>query len=220
MVILSIETSTRVCSAALSKNGVCIAYRIQEENANHIQILPLFIQELLDIARSQSLNIQAIALSEGPGSYTGLRIGTSIAKGLCYGMKVPLVPIPSLEVLSASAQIDPELHPILCPMIDARRMEVYTQLYTFNEQGLLVAQSSQGRQIVYYFGDGAEKCQTLLESDTVHYLGNVLPNAYVMGALALQRLTNEQYTPIDIAYYEPFYLKEYVAAQSHVKGLK
>lgn len=235
MVILSIETSTRVCSAALSKNGVCIAYRIQEENANHIQILPLFIQELLDIARSQSLNIQAIALSEGPGSYTGLRIGTSIAKGLCYGMKVPLVPIPSLEVLSASAQIDHELHPILCPMIDARRMEVYTQLYTFNEQGLLVAQSSvearviennewllsaQGRQIVYYFGDGAEKCQTLLESDTIHYLGNVLPNAYVMGALALQRLTNEQYTPIDIAYYEPFYLKEYVAAQSHVKGLK
>ena len=235
MVILSIETSTRVCSAALSKNGECIAYRIQEEKANHIQVLPLFIQELLDIARTKSLVIQAIALSEGPGSYTGLRIGTSIAKGLCYGMQVPLVPIPSLEVLCASAQVDAASPLLLCPMIDARRMEVYTQLYTLTEKGLLVSQSpvearviennewllsARGEQSVYYFGDGAEKCQALLETNAIHYLNNIIPNARFMGALALQRLTKEGYTPVDVAYYEPFYLKEYVAAPSHVKGLK
>ena len=143
MTLLCIETSTTVCSAAVVKDGQVIASHISREGGNHAQLLPCFIDELMTTIRQQSLSLDGVALSEGPGSYTGLRIGASLAKGICYGLNIPLLPIPTTQVLAASfiAQTPDTIHTpqstihtphstILCPMIDARRMEVYTALYT------------------------------------------------------------------------------------------
>ena len=140
MTILCIETSTSVCSAAICKDGVpgkqCISY----DGSNHARLLPRYIEELLSYAREQGLSIDAVALSEGPGSYTGLRIGASTAKGLCYGLNIPLIPVPTLEVLCEAAKknlssVSPKdglysvSEAVLVPMIDARRMEVYTAVF-------------------------------------------------------------------------------------------
>ena len=128
MTVFSIETSTRVCSAALSVDGQTIASRMNREDSNHARFLSIFVNELLDELNAQSLSLDAVALSEGPGSYTGLRIGASTAKGLCYGYDIPLIPIATTEVLCASLMAKKELQDgdYLLPMIDARRMEVYT----------------------------------------------------------------------------------------------
>ena len=133
MIVLCIETSTSVCSAAVCKDGKPLKQCICLEGSNHARLLPLYIEELLHFAKQQSLSIDAVGLSEGPGSYTGLRIGTSTAKGLCYGLNVPLIPVPTLQVLCAAAKdklpITNDQSPLLLPLIDARRMEVYTALY-------------------------------------------------------------------------------------------
>ena len=132
MTILCIETSTSVCSAAICKDGAPIKQCINYEGSNHARLLPLYIDELLTLAREQGLTIDAVALSEGPGSYTGLRIGTSTAKGLCYGLNIPLIPVPTLEILVEAAKEQSSISnlqsSIMIPMIDARRMEVYTQI--------------------------------------------------------------------------------------------
>ncbi len=229
MTILCIETSTSVCSAAICKDGAPIKQCICLEGSNHARLLPRYIEELLSFAREQALSIEAVALSEGPGSYTGLRIGTSTAKGLCYGLNVPLLPVPTLEVLKIASGIK---EGILIPMIDARRMEVYTQIdgetkavVVENEESLIKDQLPMtDDQSVYYFGDGAEKCSSIFTKPNWHYVPGIVPEAKYVGALA-EQITNHQ-SPItnaksvDLAYYEPFYLKEFIAAQSHVKGLK
>ena len=226
MTILCIETSTSVCSAAICKDGKPIKQCINYEGSNHARLLPLYIEELLAFAREQGLSIEAVALSEGPGSYTGLRIGTSTAKGLCYGLNVPLIPVPTLDVLcEAARKQSPNTNhqsPIFLPMIDARRMEVYTMIN--GETKAVVVENEEtlysGDEEVYYFGDGAEKCQKVFTKPNWHYLPGIVPEAQYVGGLANKRpMTNEQ-RPIDLAYYEPYYLKEFVAAQSHVKGLK
>ena len=265
MTILCIETSTSVCSAAICKDGVpgkqCISY----DGSNHARLLPRYIEKLLSYAREQGLSIDAVALSEGPGSYTGLRIGASTAKGLCYGLNIPLIPVPTLEVLceaakknlsSVSEQGERSVsEAVLVPMIDARRMEVYTAVFDSeskeesrkskddraravvveNEESLLCQQaqpavcalSAEGglsaQRSYYYFGDGAEKCAKIFTKPNWHYVPNIVPEAQFMGALAEQiinhksQITNHKST--DLAYYEPFYLKEFIAAPSHVKGL-
>ena len=223
MTILCIETSTSVCSAAICKDGAPIKQCICLEGSNHARLLPRYIEELLSFAREQALSIEAVALSEGPGSYTGLRIGTSTAKGLCYGLNVPLLPVPTLEVLKRASGVK---EGILIPMIDARRMEVYTQID--GETKAVVVENEEslyaGDEDVYYFGDGAEKCSRIFTKSNWHYVPGIVPEAKYVGALA-EQITNHQ-SPItnaksvDLAYYEPFYLKEFIAAQSHVKGLK
>ena len=270
MTILCIETSTSVCSAAICKDGVPAKQCIHYEGSNHARLLPLYIDELLQYARENGLTIDAVALSEGPGSYTGLRIGTSTAKGLCYGLNVPLIPIPTLDVLCAAAKrslssVSPQdglcsVSPqdglcsvseqsersvsaaVFIPMIDARRMEVYTaifdsgskvesrkseeervravvveneeSLYSVSEAGLSAQRS------IFYFGDGAAKCQAVLTSPNWHYLPNIVPEAQYVGRLAEQIAVHcTPYTVHQLAYYEPFYLKEFIAAPSHVKGL-
>ncbi len=223
MTILCIETSTSVCSAAICKDGAPIKQCICLEGSNHARLLPRYIEELLSFAREQALSIEAVALSEGPGSYTGLRIGTSTAKGLCYGLNVPLLPVPTLEVLKRASGVK---EGILIPMIDARRMEVYTQID--GETKAVVVENEEslyaGDEDVYYFGDGAEKCSRIFTKPNWHYVPGIVPEAKYVGALA-EQITNHQ-SPItnaksvDLAYYEPFYLKEFIAAQSHVKGLK
>ena len=233
MTILSIETSTSVCSAALSVDGQTIASRINRENTNHARFLSIFVKELLDELKQRTLTLDAVALSEGPGSYTGLRIGASTAKGLCYGYDIPLIPIATTEVLCASLMAKNEVQDgeWLLPMIDARRMEVYTALYRVQNgvpvlQGDIAAkviesaeslEYGQGRNL--FFGDGAAKCKDLL-AEKADFIGDIVPDAADMGPLA-ERYWQEKKVVEgkDLAYYEPFYLKEFIAAQSHVKGL-
>ena len=233
MTILSIETSTSVCSAALSVDGQTIASRINRENTNHARFLSIFVKELLDELKQRTLTLDAVALSEGPGSYTGLRIGASTAKGLCYGYDIPLIPIATTEVLCASLMAKNKVldGDWLLPMIDARRMEVYTALYRV-QNGVPVLQGDiaakviesaeslkygQGRNL--FFGDGAAKCKDLL-AEKADFIGDIVPDAADMGPLA-ERYWQEKKVVEgkDLAYYEPFYLKEFIAAQSHVKGL-
>jgi tRNA threonylcarbamoyladenosine biosynthesis protein TsaB len=232
MTILCIETSTQVCSAAICIGGVPTDRRISIGETNHAQLLPRYVDELLGELTRKGLRIEAVALSAGPGSYTGLRIGTSLAKGLCYGLQVPLLPIDTLQILCASAAAHAHIEDgLLCPMIDARRMEVYTRLYDADlqpkgETRAVVVESEDslmgeeaGKKPVYYFGDGAEKCQTVLTQPNMHYIAGIVPDAQYMGLLAEQMLA-EGFRGADVAYYEPFYLKQFVAAPSHVKGLK
>lgn len=164
MTILCIETSTSVCSAAICKDGVPTKQCICREGSNHARLLPRYIEELLSFAREQNLSIDAVALSEGPGSYTGLRIGTSTAKGLCYGLNIPLIPIPTLEILKTAAR-QKDIDGRLIPLMDARRMEVYTTDNDGKARAVVVENEASlydGDEDVYYFGDGAEKCSKSL----------------------------------------------------------
>ena len=228
MTILCIETSTNCCSAAITINGEAQAIRANLTGANHASELPVFVEELMSEARAKHWNIDAVALSQGPGSYTGLRIGASLAKGLCYGLNIPLIPVDTLQILCAAAVTEqiPQ-NALLCPMLDARRMEVYTSLYTREcartrdiEAKIIdehAFQTELKEQPIYFFGNGAGKCQELIQSHNAYFMGGILPQAQYMGALAehLPQLDIKQ-----VAYYEPFYLKEFIAAPSHIKGLE
>ena len=228
MTILCIETSTSVCSAAICKDGVPSKQCICLEGSNHARLLPRYIEELLAFAREQNLSIEAIALSEGPGSYTGLRIGTSTAKGLCYGLDIPLIPVPTLDVLCEAARERLEVRgerleeTILIPLIDARRMEVYTSVNGETKAVIVDNEDSlyAGEEDVYYFGDGAEKCTKAFTKPNWHFIPNIVPEAQYVGRLANERVSELAISGEAIAYYEPYYLKEFIAAQSHVKGLK
>ena len=238
MTILCIETSTSVCSAAVCKDGKPLKQCICLEGSNHARLLPLYIQELLLFAKEQHLAIEAVALSEGPGSYTGLRIGTSTAKGICYGLDIPLIPVPTLQVLCAAAKEKlsngqwSTANSLFLPLIDARRMEVYTALYDMdlhplsevkavvveNENSLLSLSEGDlsAQRSVFFFGDGAAKCQAVFTNPDWHYIPGIVPQAAHIGWL----IANGQWPAAEkLAYYEPFYLKEFIAAQSHVKGL-
>ena len=228
MTVLCIETSTSVCSAAICTDGKPLKQCICLEGSNHARLLPLYIEELLQLAHEQHLTIDAVALSEGPGSYTGLRIGTSTAKGLCYGLNVPLIPVPTLQVLCAAAK-EKGATGLLCPRIDARRLEVYTALYDADlhplsdVQAVVVENEDSlylGNEEVYYFGDGAKKCQAVFTKPNWHYLPDIVPESRHLATILGPILDNTQRQTVSIAYYEPFYLKEFIAAQSHVKGLK
>jgi len=228
MTIFAIETSTPVCSVAWCIDGQCVAQRIHYENSNHAALLPVFIRELLNEAQQNGWKADSVAVSAGPGSYTGLRIGVSFAKGLCYGWNVPLIAVPTLDILCQSFLSSPlspdtcHLSPIasLVPMLDARRMEVYTEV-----DGQVLAKVVDNANWlpkdgeVYYFGDGAKKCQPILESEHCHFIDQIIPQASVMGVTIAQHhypLIEEK----ELAYYTPFYLKEFIAAPSHIKGLK
>ena len=278
MTILCIESSTSVCSAAICKDGEPIKQCISYEGGNHARLLPRYIEELLSLAREQGLSIEAVALSEGPGSYTGLRIGASTAKGLCYGLNIPLIPIPTLEVLCQAAKKNLSSaspkdglysvnEAVLIPMIDARRMEVYTAIFDSelkvesrkskeqrvravvveNEESVLFERSGlsslsaavynlsaegglAAERSYYYFGDGAEKCAKIFTKPNWHYVPNIVPEAQFMGTIVESRKSkvesrkSKEESPkmisgAELAYYEPFYLKEFIAAPSHVKGL-
>lgn len=232
MTILNIETSTTCCSAAITIDGKPVASVEQLANANHASQLPVFIQQLLQEANANGWHLDAVALSQGPGSYTGLRIGASTAKGICYGLNIPLIPVDTLQVLCASVPsgVLPD-NALLCPMLDARRMEVYTALYQQTGEQLSSISEVQAmiidadafaqtlaQQPIYFFGNGAAKCQSVITHPNAHFVDNVVPQAQCMGLLA-----EMQPNSLDVkqmAYYEPFYLKEFVAAPSHIKGLK
>lgn len=242
MVILSLESSTQVCSAAVTVGGVPIATRISRDGGNHAKLLPVFVDELLAELRERGLRLEAVALSEGPGSYTGLRIGTSLAKGVCYGMQIPLFALPTPLVLcgayaglvgtsnssNTSSSSNTSNTGWLCPMIDARRMEVYTALYDSNlaEKSPIEAkiidenayEEALAEHKITFFGDGAAKCEAVIQHKNAHFAADIVPDAQYMGMLVENGL-GKRIEGKEIAYYDPMYLKEFVAAQSHVKGL-
>lgn len=220
--ILNIETSTSVCSVAVSEDGKCIYSDIDRTGPNHNERLGSFVDEALGFADSHAIPVDAVAVSMGPGSYTGLRIGVSMAKGICYGLDIPLIAVPTLEtmcvpVLLRHDSLPDDAH--LCPMIDARRMEVYSAVYdralhTVREtQADVVTEETYKEWLdkhpVYFFGDGAEKCMDVINHPNAHYIAGIEPLAKNMFPLAERRMMNGQTE--DVAYFVPFYLKDFVA---------
>ena len=219
MLILHIETSTNVCSVALSENGKCLFSKSNTDGMNHAALLSVFIDEALKHTKGKKPD--AIAVSSGPGSYTGLRIGVSTAKGLCYGYEIPLIAVSTLEVLTAEAlkQATDKKDALFCPMIDARRMEVYAAFY--NENGMIKSEISAdiitsdsytellNNQLVYFFGNGAEKCKSTLTHSNARFIDNIVPLAENMIAFAEKSFVEKNF--VDTAYFEPFYLKEFQA---------
>lgn len=213
--ILNIETATKNCSVAIAKNGKLVACReIAEENFSHAEKLHVFIEELMLEAQIQLQDLKAVAVSKGPGSYTGLRIGVSAAKGLCYALDLPLISVDTLAILAQRITIDSGF---IVPMIDARRMEVFTQTFSTDRQAidkahaLIVEEqsfSSLGSGPFYLIGDGAMKCATILSGSQFVYAPEIIyPSAKEMVELSFQKYKKNDIE--DVAYFEPFYLKDF-----------
>lgn len=222
--ILHIETSTEVCSVAVSQDGDVIFHQENFEGQQHATLLGRYVDEGLSFADSHAIPVDAVAVSCGPGSYTGLRIGVSMAKGICYAREIPLIGVPTLQVLCVPVLLSDKLpeDALLCPMIDARRMEVYTAVYdrALREQRAVGADIIDetsfaellAQRPVYFFGNGAAKCKTKLTHPNAHFLDDIRPLARWMFPLAEKAVALEDYK--DVAYFEPFYLKEFVATES------
>ena len=220
--ILNIETSTEVCSVALTSDGMVLEHREDYEGRNHALLLSGFIEEMMQYATPRGIKIDAVAVSIGPGSYTGLRIGLSEAKGLCFGLDVPLIGIDTLKILVVATMfgnyIDENSYYV--PMIDARRMEVFAGVYDSALQEVMPARPviltpdsfseylGQGRKLVFV-GNGAEKAANLIKHPDVVYIPGVKPAAVDM--LALSEMAFRKGDFIDIAYSTPNYLKEFQA---------
>lgn len=212
--ILNIETSTKNCSVALAKDGEMIVCReIAEMGYSHAEKLHVFIAEILVEANLKFSDLNAIAVSQGPGSYTGLRIGVSAAKGLCYALDIPLIAIDTLEVLASQITIEEGL---IISMIDARRMEVYSAIFDKNHQKIREIKAeiltkdsfSDLNQMVYFVGDSSEKAKTILQKDNFVFLENsVYPSAKQMIKKSYTLFTSNRFE--NVAYFEPFYLKDF-----------
>ena len=219
--ILSIETSTDVCSVAMSENGQCIFKKEDHSGPNHAVSLGVFVDEALSFTDNHAIPLGAVAVSQGPGSYTGLRIGVSMAKGICYGRDVPLLAVPTLEVMAVPVLLNHEIEEdaLLCPMIDARRMEVYSAIYdrALKPQRETRADIVDGdtyrefldRHPVYFFGNGAAKCMETINHPNAHLIKGIEPLVKYMFPLAERRWVQKEYE--DVAYFVPFYLKDFVA---------
>lgn len=220
-VILIIETATKNCSVALTENGqVLESIDFNDGNFSHAEKLHLFIESLCQKARKKIQDIRAIAVSKGPGSYTGLRIGVSSAKGLCYALNIPLLAFETLEILSKTYVATHKIkkNDILIPMIDARRMEVYTAVMDtdFNKirptEALILEENSfEGlleSRTCHFFGDGALKSKNLYKTDTSVFNHEILPSAKIMAMDAYKSYKNEKFE--NMPYFEPYYLKDFV----------
>ena len=219
--ILHIETSTDVCSVAVSEDGQVIFDQEDHSGPNHAERLGTMVDEALSFTDSHAIPFDAVAVSCGPGSYTGLRIGVSMAKGVCYGQNLKLIAVPTLELLCVPILLReiPEEDALLCPMLDARRMEVYAGIY---DRGLKPIRPIHADIVdgdtykayldehpIYFFGNGAKKCQDAINHPNAHFIENINPIAKWMQPLAEKRFLNEQFE--DVAYFVPFYLKDFVA---------
>lgn len=226
--ILLIETSAKICSAALAVDGKVVFSKKNDEGMAHARLLPGFVDEALKSLGGAK--IDAVAVSSGPGSYTGLRIGVATAKGLAFGYDALLIAVPTLELLAYTVKSSVEVEPdaLICPMIDARRMEVYSQLFDSEAkeagetQAEIITEDSykeflQTGKKVYFAGDGAAKCSSVITSENAVFVDSIEPDAANMAELAERRLRNGEF--VDVAYFEPFYLKDFVATQSKHKVL-
>ena len=207
--IILIETSTSLCSVALAENGVIVASRRSSEPRSHAAMTAPYVKEILDERGLRVSDCDAVCLSMGPGSYTGLRVGSSTAKGLCFGGGIPLLAVGTLDVLVAQALEEglPEGCRYIVPMIDARRMEVYTAVYATDGQRLTDVAPVVVEGILF-IGDGAAKCEPVLAAPG-RWFRQECPTAEAMKEPALRELNAGNFR--DIAYFEPFYLKDFVA---------
>ncbi|TYB78383.1 tRNA (adenosine(37)-N6)-threonylcarbamoyltransferase complex dimerization subunit type 1 TsaB [Bizionia myxarmorum] len=222
-IILSIETATTNCSVSLSKEGETFALK-EDYNTNysHAERLHVFIDEILKESKTDKSEITAVAVSKGPGSYTGLRIGVSAAKGLCYALNVPLISVSTLEALAHQVEID---QGFIIPMLDARRMEVYAEVFNSKHQSLRSVKAEVldetsyadylNMDMVYFVGNGVEKTKSLICHKHANFVENRLPSAQEMGALAYQKYKKSDTE--DVAYFEPYYLKDFVALKPKPK---
>jgi len=218
--ILGIESATKNCSVALFKDGVVIAEKESiTDGYTHAEQLTLFIQNVIDSANITLNKVEAVALSMGPGSYTGLRIGTSTAKGLCYALDIPLIAISTLKAMAFDMAKN-EKSAIYCPMIDARRMEVFSALYDVDNKQVRGVQADVVDENTYtefladeiiFFGDGSLKCQEIINHKNAKFIEGINPSAKNLGNLANAKFENKDFE--DVAYFEPYYLKDFVAGK-------
>ena len=221
--ILQIETATTVCSVALARDGEVVAFKQVDQRNAHAEVITVFIDELLAASGCNYSNIDAIAVSCGPGSYTGLRIGVSTAKGLCFALDKPLIAIETLESMALGVIAEGiETDMLLCPMIDARRMEVYTAI--FNSKGKNIKPTAaeiidensfadilQDNKILF-FGDGAEKCREILSHNpNAQFLTGFINSATHLTKKAEEKFMAKDFE--DVAYFEPYYLKDFIAGK-------
>lgn len=219
--ILHIETSTDVCSVAVSEDSQVIFHQEDHSGPNHAERLGTMVDEALSFTDNHAIPFDAVAVSCGPGSYTGLRIGVSMAKGICYGRDLKLIAVPTLELLCVPILLReiPEEDALLCPMLDARRMEVYAGIY---DRGLRAVREIRADIVdentykeyldehpVYFLGNGAKKCISTINHPNAHLIDGIEPLAKWMQPLAEKRYLNEQFE--DVAYFVPYYLKDFVA---------
>lgn len=222
--ILNIDTSTNVCSVAVSQDGACIFDKEDHSGPNHTERLGAFVDEALSFIDNHAIPLDAVAVSCGPGSYTGLRIGVSMAKGICYGRDVKLLAVPTLELLCVPVllrEMVTDDDALLCPMLDARRMEVYAQLFTRSLREVRPIQADVvdadtyreylDKHPVYFFGNGAMKCKEVIDHPNAHFIEGIEALAKNMLPLAERRMAREEFA--DVAYFVPFYLKDFVAKQ-------
>ena len=219
--ILHIETSTDICSVAVSEDSQVIFQQDDHSGPNHAERLGTMVDEALSFTDNHAIPFDAVAVSCGPGSYTGLRIGVSMAKGICYGRDLKLIAVPTLELLCVPVLLReiPEEDALLCPMLDARRMEVYAGIYnralkSVREIGADIVTAQTYKQYldehpVYFFGNGAQKCMETINHPNAHLIEGIEPLAKWMQPLAERRFLNEQFE--DVAYFVPYYLKDFVA---------
>jgi tRNA threonylcarbamoyladenosine biosynthesis protein TsaB len=228
-VILIIESSTEICSVSLVQDGVMIDSLESNTGQNHARLVTVFADELLKKNNISARQLSAVAVSKGPGSYTGLRIGTSTAKGICYARNIPLIAVGTLEAMAKHVALNQSKYDIpsgqsllFCPMIDARRMEVYSMLLDI--QGRLVKSITAGivdehflkRELtghtIVFFGNGSAKCRETIKSDHAVFLPEINASAKYMTELVWEAYNNKHFE--NVAYFEPFYLKDFVATVS------
>lgn len=230
--ILCLETATTVCSVALNDGCCTIALRETERQNAHSEKITNFIREVMEVANIDYRQLDAVAVSQGPGSYTGLRIGVSTAKGICYAADLPLMAIDTLEAMAygMKMKLGSQIadNDLLIPMIDARRMEVYAsvfdaQMNRINDTAALVIDEHSFDDLchdhhLWLFGDGAPKLSKLFENQpNINIINGFRPSAAYMLPLAEKALREQKF--VDVAYFEPFYLKDFIAGKPHVKGL-
>jgi tRNA threonylcarbamoyladenosine biosynthesis protein TsaB len=227
--ILIIESSTEVCSVSLLKDGKLWDICESAEGQNHARLVTVFAEELLKRNNVTPGDLKAVAISKGPGSYTGLRIGASTAKGICYAARIPLIAVGTLEAMAkhvalnrAEYQIPTDKPLLFCPMIDARRMEVYSML--LNDSGQIITpigaeiideaflQKEMKTNTVVFFGNGASKSESLIKSPNAVFLNKINASARYMTELVWEAYNNKQFE--DVAYFEPFYLKDFIVTVS------
>ncbi|MBP1225590.1 tRNA (adenosine(37)-N6)-threonylcarbamoyltransferase complex dimerization subunit type 1 TsaB [Flavobacterium sp. 1355] len=213
--ILNIETATKNCSVAISKNGETILCKeIAEEGYSHAEKLHVFIEEAIAEAKISVQDLVAVAVSQGPGSYTGLRIGVSAAKGLCFALNLPLIAVDTLQTLASQAKVSDGK---IIPMLDARRMEVYSEIFNAKletERPILAEVIDENsfqdiNETVYFVGDCAEKCKTVLTKENFIFLEDIkYPSAAAMSKISFDKYQISD--TVDVAYFEPYYLKDFM----------
>jgi len=226
-IILNIETATSLCSVSLAKNGKVLSIRETQEEKSHARLLSVFISEIMQEQGFEIKDLDGVAVGKGPGSYTGLRIGVSTAKGICFGANIPMLAIGTLQILCDQVFIKADLNirdilrdpsTLICPMIDARRMEVYYSL--FNNHGKEVSNAAAevinnitflpvlAKHTVIFTGSGMNKCREILNHPNAILMDHIHPSAQSLARLSYKAFQNDKF--VNLAYFEPFYLKDFI----------